>query len=691
MATPPEPHSPVDDLPPELPAQGIGPHFEINAEGKIDLAPPEALDRDGNYLPTLRSLHPELREMAAALARRLPKGNNTHALLGDRIAAYAALIDQDLAGVDFRRLYMAGLRLANGLRATDAAIAGGEAPTLAAEAREEIDSVLEGHGPFIMASQAGREAVAAAVAYRRQPDAEREYRAAAMEFADTLAANPEVITTAAAETVKDAAADIGEGVQQERGTVTGEAVIGNVTITLVTGTVLASLPVIGSAIAGPVSMPVIVGGLLAWAGFKILEKTDAGQETLEAGKRRFNDWAMHAPDGIRKLRERLAALPGFLKSVTPQLRHFSSIGPEYGWIARNIDWIEARETEPVTAENDPPDYVRFDEANAVSDAPPEFSQAAAEAMILGGRRPPEAWRGLITQLGFGRFGFDENGEFEYRVNGFGTRIDLTLLSGLSRLRFLTLAEMQVSELEPLRSNASLRSLVLNGTRVSELAPLRGLASLKRLDLTDTQVSNLKPLRGLASLEWLGLNGTLVSQLEPLRGLVLLQELWLDGTQVSDLKPLRGLTSLQTLWLRGTQVRDITPIANLKSLQTVALGGTGVDHLDTLAGLGQLRWLGLIGTPISEVAPLRNLTELQELHLGFTKVHDLSPLTGLIKLRRLDIRNTQVRDMTPLAHLPELRQLHLEGTDVTLPATAAFFQERRRLGLPGVEISAAAPD
>jgi hypothetical protein len=52
---------------PEPPSQGPGPHFEINDEGVIVFAPPEALDRQGNNVARLKRLHPTLRDLSADL------------------------------------------------------------------------------------------------------------------------------------------------------------------------------------------------------------------------------------------------------------------------------------------------------------------------------------------------------------------------------------------------------------------------------------------------------------------------------------------------------------------------------------------------------------------------------------------------------------------------------------------------
>jgi hypothetical protein len=108
--------------PPELPPQGIGPHVELSAEGIIGFPPAESVDQDGNHLDRLGALHPDLKELAAGLLDALGKGNTPHATLRDRTAAYFALIDRDLQTIDFRRLYAAGIRLANAAFATERAI-----------------------------------------------------------------------------------------------------------------------------------------------------------------------------------------------------------------------------------------------------------------------------------------------------------------------------------------------------------------------------------------------------------------------------------------------------------------------------------------------------------------------------------------------------------------------------------------
>jgi hypothetical protein len=117
----------------------VGPHFEIDETGLVTLAPPEALDQEGNHLRRLRSLHPALRDLSRELVQDVFSGNAPHGpLLGNRLKAYTDLIDQDLGAINFALLYIEGVRLANSEAATNSEIEKGDLPPLDAIARERL-------------------------------------------------------------------------------------------------------------------------------------------------------------------------------------------------------------------------------------------------------------------------------------------------------------------------------------------------------------------------------------------------------------------------------------------------------------------------------------------------------------------------------------------------------------------------
>jgi hypothetical protein len=217
---------------PDLPTQGPGPHFELTKTGVIDFVPPEALDRQGNNVSRLRQLHPTLRDLARELAEALGTGNIPHAHLAARIEEYRKQVDQTLDTIDFTRLYVEGVRLANAQKAAIEKVAEGELPPLRETDQEALETLLQLHGTFMLGTIAGVELIAAEQRYRRRPAEETEYRKAAMDFAASLQNQPDVINPSVAAFVLGAAEQIGQGANPERSGVVGTSTIQNVTITL---------------------------------------------------------------------------------------------------------------------------------------------------------------------------------------------------------------------------------------------------------------------------------------------------------------------------------------------------------------------------------------------------------------------------------------------------------------------------
>jgi hypothetical protein len=163
---------------PDIPNQGYGPHFEIGDDGVITFAPPQSLDCEGNNVALLTRLHPSLRGLSEKLVDALGQGNIPHFQLRERAKAYQEVIDQDIQSVDFSQMYVEGVRLAN---ARKAAAGDDRLPPLKSNPQEALDSLLQLHGPFLLATAHGIEALAKEERYNRTPQEEIEYRAAALE------------------------------------------------------------------------------------------------------------------------------------------------------------------------------------------------------------------------------------------------------------------------------------------------------------------------------------------------------------------------------------------------------------------------------------------------------------------------------------------------------------------------------
>ncbi len=227
---PPADPPPPPDIPPPLPEQGAGPHVILDEEGRLAPAPPEDLDREGNNLRLLRQLHPLLRDLARELVADLSAGNRPHPRLRDRAVAYLAQIDRDLAATDFAALYFQGVRLANAADAAEREIARGEQPPMSEAIREELTSLLQTHGTFILATVEGAEALELEARHRRDREEEARFRDAALRLATGLQASSGVAQPVIADLSVQAAEEIGRGPNPVRSAAIGTATIRNVSM-----------------------------------------------------------------------------------------------------------------------------------------------------------------------------------------------------------------------------------------------------------------------------------------------------------------------------------------------------------------------------------------------------------------------------------------------------------------------------
>jgi hypothetical protein len=327
--------------PPQIPTQGYGPHFEIGENGVINFAPPQALDRQGNNVVRLAKLHPILLALSSDLVEALGHGNLPHRYLRDRAEAYRAIIDQSIESVDFARLYVEGVRLANAMRA---ALADEELPRLEHPIQESLDSLLQLHGTFVLETVEGIEIIAAEERYRRTPQEELEYRAAAVSFAKSLQDEPGLIDPKAASFVLETAEEIGRGANPERSGAVASGTVKNVAIVVSTAGALGAL---FSAAVASGSPALIVGSavsaLVFGEGLKRSKAFAAVAGLITRGLDRASETDIASI--VSTIRERFRPQLKLVLRIEPQLRRLATQHDEFNWLNRTLDWIKQRELE----------------------------------------------------------------------------------------------------------------------------------------------------------------------------------------------------------------------------------------------------------------------------------------------------------------------------------------------------------
>lgn len=326
--------------PPPIPSQSHGAYYEINEQGIVVRAPPSALDKQGNHATRLRSLYPDICELTRALSESLNAGNRPHALLADRVAAYAAHLGDDLSSLDFGRLYIAGLRLENSLAATFEQIAKDDLPALEADQREMSSSLIMLHGTFILASAEGAALRRNEERFQRVPEQERQLAAEAVVVARELLKHPEIVEPEAAKEALEAAEEIGKGPNRERSNIAGSGPVRNLLI-----------GVMGGAIGGSIILnagPIISGGAVVLSGLAVLVATDTVRKM--SWYKFLTDRAAAAGDSkveaaskglAARFVEGLQRQGAFVSRNEKTLQRISKISGDFQFVQQMLDWMKA--------------------------------------------------------------------------------------------------------------------------------------------------------------------------------------------------------------------------------------------------------------------------------------------------------------------------------------------------------------
>jgi hypothetical protein len=175
---------------PKIPKQGPGPHFAIE-DGILAFA--KTIDNRGNDVARLSSLQPVLMDIANSLVWSLAKHEGLWPALELAAQEYKQLISQDLAQIDFGRLFGHGIILVNAVKAAKADQHGNAYP-LAADSLVYAESLLELHGPFLLGSKQGHELISDAERFGADEEQREKTRTVELALARALAAPKAPVT-----------------------------------------------------------------------------------------------------------------------------------------------------------------------------------------------------------------------------------------------------------------------------------------------------------------------------------------------------------------------------------------------------------------------------------------------------------------------------------------------------------------
>lgn len=320
----------------------------------------------------------------------------------------------------------------------------------------------------------------------------------------------------------------------------------------------------------------------------------------------------------------------------------------------------------------------------------------------------------LTELDLSHYGISDLTGLEYCINLESLIVfyivdnpDISALSGLTKLKALSLHVSGNTDLTPISNLINLNSLEISSLDPIDISPILTLPNITELSLdwpaslditclqnfpqltsltlyADPEITDITPITSLNLTELV--LSTSVSDISPLALLNNLQSLTLADSYITDISPLTELHQLGYLYLDIDRDADFSPLSQLNLLKSLILSRHHIRDLSMLSELNDLEFLVLDRNDITDLTPLSELTKLTHLELDFNDVTDLTPLSSLTELQHLSISYIETSDMTPLAPLTNLRVLHIVSNDMSDISVIANFKYLEELYLSSNEIT-----
>jgi len=281
-----------------------------------------------------------------------------------------------------------------------------------------------------------------------------------------------------------------------------------------------------------------------------------------------------------------------------------------------------------------------------------------------------------------------------------------------KLTILALEDCDISDLTPFRSfTMPLRGLVLDYNDFTDLTPITSLRSLEFLSIGHTPVRSLSPIANLPNLKALDIQETSISDISPLRQL---KELRIFSAykafSLSDLTPLlahqgtlemlnisflppaitapiwNNLPSFQKL--KVLQAQEAIPdkaalkqISQLTALEELTIGRNPViTDLSFVQPLRNLLYLDIHSCAVRDLTPLSNHPNLVKLIIAHNPISALAPLKTCPRLSDLYCYEISATDWETLLEIPLLTHVMVKKSDIPAEKRESLFIQLRRKGV-----------
>lgn len=220
--------------------------------------------------------------------------------------------------------------------------------------------------------------------------------------------------------------------------------------------------------------------------------------------------------------------------------------------------------------------------------------------------------------------------------------EITKLSQLNHLQYLSLKRNNLKSLEGLSNQYQLLKLDASHNQITEISHLDVQHQLKEFNLSHNHIDTINNLKHLQNLENLNLS----------------------HNRIKHIQNLHHLNQLKYLNLSHNQIGTIQSLQGLKNLKKLNLSYNYIGILENITGLPNLIWLYLNDNQIERIQGLADLQELRGLFLSHNKIQKIEGLDHLPKLRKLELSENQITQIEGLDNNKDLQELYLDKNQIT---------------------------
>ena len=322
-----------------------------------------------------------------------------------------------------------------------------------------------------------------------------------------------------------------------------------------------------------------------------------------------------------------------------------------------------------------------------------------------------------------------NLQMSWALQNDGKGVDLSPLSGLTKLEVLLLGCDEIYDISPLKPLVNLKSLWIWGCRyLSDISALSGMTNMLDLWIKGNSIQDLSPISNMKNLEKLYMEENLVQDLSPLASLTKLTSLLVSDNPVMDYSVLKDIypnlmekdfepvaapqpivfndtvleqrirealnipsgditmadtlsvtaLSLGNQWQESIPdeiaIKNINALKYFPKLETLDLQNNGVERIDVLRIMKNMTTLDLSNNPVRDIHTLSSFPNLTKLNLSGTlcTAEGLAFLAGLTKLDWLELSYcNDLKDVSALSGLTNLKSLYLNGVPLDFTPLAGL--------------------